>query len=175
MSDDLRYPIGRFVFDASTALHHREGWILDLARLPDELEGAVDSLNEKQLDTPYRPDGWTVRQVVHHVADSHMNAYIRIRLGLTEEAPLLKGYDEKLWADLADSLTAPVAPSIEIVRGAHSRWVTLLRLIAPEDFQRTMVHPQSGPGTIEMYTALYAWHGLHHVAQIRSLRRRNGW
>ncbi len=175
MSDDLRYPIGRFVFDPATAAQQREGWILDLARLPGELESVVESLDDGQLDTPYRPDGWTVRQVVHHLADSHMNAYIRIRLGLTEDAPLLKGYDEKLWAELADSLTAPVAPSLSIVEGAHSRWVTLLKKIAPADFQRTMIHPQSGPGTIEKYTGLYAWHGAHHVAQIRNLRKRSGW
>ena len=121
MSDDLRYPIGQFVFDPATAAQQREGWILDLARMPGELESVVESLDDGQLDTPYRPDGWTVRQVVHHLADSHMNAYIRIRLGLTEEAPLVKGYDEKLWAELPDSLTAPVAPSLSIAGGAHSR------------------------------------------------------
>lgn len=175
MSEDLRYPIGRFVFDPATAAQERDEWIRHLARLPGELEGVLDSLNDEQLDTPYRPDGWTVRQVVHHIADSHMNAYVRIRLGLTEDAPLIKGYDEKLWAELADSLTAPVAPSLSIVEGAHSRWVTLLRQIAPEDFQRTIVHPQFGPGTIEKYTGLYAWHGAHHVAQIRNLRQRNRW
>ncbi|MCC7340823.1 MAG: putative metal-dependent hydrolase [Bryobacterales bacterium] len=175
MSEDLRYPIGQFSFDAATAPKQREAWIHDLARLPGELEGVLDTLDDDQLDTPYRPEGWTVRQVVHHLADSHMNAYIRIRLGLTEDAPLVKGYDEKLWAELVDARTAPVASSLSIVQGAHSRWVTLLNKLAPEDFQRTMVHPQSGPGSIEKYTALYAWHGAHHVAQIRNLRQRNGW
>ena len=175
MSEDLRYPIGQFTFDPATAAQKREGWILALARLPGELEAAIESLDDSQLDTPYRPEGWTVRQVVHHLADSHMNAYIRIRLGLTEDAPLVKSYDEKLWAELADSLTAPVAPSLSILQGAHSRWVTLLNKITSEDFQRTMIHPQSGPGTIEKYTGLYAWHGAHHVAQIRGLRQRKGW
>ncbi len=175
MSDDLRYPIGQFSFDPAAAAGARDGWIQDLERLPAELESAVASLDDKQLDTPYRPGGWSVRQVVHHLADSHMVAYIRIRLGLTEDKPTLKGYDEKLFADLADASAAPVELSLSILKGMQARWTSLLRSIAPGDFQRTMLHPVSGPGTIEKYVALYAWHGKHHVAQIRALRQRSGW
>ncbi|MDZ7637561.1 MAG: putative metal-dependent hydrolase [Bryobacterales bacterium] len=175
MSDELRYPVGRFGFDPSSAADQRNGWILDIARLPVDLEGALDSLSDEQLDTPYRPEGWTVRQLVHHIADSHLNAYARIRLALTEDAPLIKSYDEKRWAELPDSLSAPVGPSLQMIEGLHSRWATLLRMMEPEDFQRTLVHPESGPGTIEKYTGLYAWHGIHHLAHIRNLKERQGW
>lgn len=175
MSDDLRYPIGQFSFDPASAATARDGWIRDLEDLPAEVERAVASLNDQQLDTPYRPGGWSVRQVVHHLADSHMVAYIRIRLGLTEDSPALKGYDEKLFAELSDASTAPVDLSIAILKGAQARWARLLRSLTPEGFQRTMMHPVSGAGTIEKYTALYAWHGKHHVAQIQALRKRSGW
>jgi hypothetical protein len=175
MSEDLRYPIGKFSFDPATAAQERSHWILDITRLPSELEGVLDALDDAQLDTPYRPEGWTVRQLVHHIADSHINAYIRIRLALTEEQPAIKGYDEKKWAELPDSLTAPVEPSLQIIHGIHSRWANLLRHLKPEEFQRTLLHPQAGVGTVEKYTGLYAWHGRHHVAHIRNLRQRMGW
>lgn len=175
MTDTLKYPIGRFSFDPGAAATQREEWIADISHLPHQLEAALDGLSEGQLDTPYRPDGWTVRQVVHHVADSHLNAYIRVRWALTEEQPTIKAYDEKLWAELHDARTHPVAASLQLLGGLHARWTSLLNSMAPEDFQRALVHPVNGPGTIERYTCLYAWHGKHHVAHVTALRERMGW
>ncbi|MCW5962818.1 MAG: putative metal-dependent hydrolase [Bryobacterales bacterium] len=175
MTDTLKYPIGRFAFDPDTAAAQREGWISDITHLPHQLEAALDGLSEEQLDTPYRPDGWTVRQVVHHVADSHLNAYIRVRWALTEEQPTIKAYDEKLWAELHDASTDPVAASLQLLGGLHARWTSLLKNLAPDEFHRTLVHPVNGPGTIERYTCLYAWHGRHHVAHVTALRERMGW
>ncbi len=175
MSDTLRYPIGKFEFQPEHAERQRSGWVVEIARLPGDLETVLNGLDDEKLDTPYRPEGWTVRQLVHHLADSHVNAYVRFRLALTEDNPTIKAYDEKRWAELHDSLTVPVNPSLQLLNGLHSRWATLLRHLTPEEFQRTLVHPQSGPGTIERYTGLYAWHGLHHVAHIRNLREQKGW
>jgi uncharacterized damage-inducible protein DinB len=150
--------------------------IEEILRTPEELRAALEELSAKQLDTPYREGGWTVRQVVHHVADSHLNAYTRFRLGLTEDEPLIKPYDEARWAELADARTAPVELSLVILEALHERWVLLLRSLSPADFERTVRHPQwSEPLTLDKLVALYAWHGRHHTAHILSLRERMGW
>lgn len=175
MTDALRYPIGRFAFDSATAAADRTGWITAIRSLPGELDTALAGLNDEQLDTPYRPEGWTVRQLVHHVADSHINAYIRVRWALTEDNPTIKVYDEKLWAEVHDARTAPVALSVDLLKALHARWALLLDSLTDEEFQRTVVHPVNGPGTVERYTGLYAWHGRHHVAHVTGLRERMGW
>lgn len=175
MTDDLRYPIGRFSFDPATAASERNGWIAAIRSLPAELEAALAGLNDQQLDTPYRPEGWTVRQLVHHVADSHLNAQIRVRWALTEDNPTIKAYDEKLWAELHDAATAPVGLSVDLLKALHTRWALLLESLSAEDFQRTLVHPVNGACTIERYTGIYAWHGRHHVAHVTRLRERMGW
>ena len=139
------------------------------------MRGAVAGLTNVQLDTPYRDGGWTVRQVVHHVPDSHMNSYIRFKLALTEHEPTIKPYDEQIWANLLDARTAPVDPSLELLEGLHQRWAILLRSLTEDDVQRKFFHPELGTVTVDQYIALYAWHGKHHVAHITSIRERNGW
>jgi hypothetical protein len=147
-----------------------------IARTPAELRAAVEGLSAKQLDTPYRPDGWTVRQVVHHVPDSHLNAYIRFKLGLTEETPTIKPYDEALWAKLPDSRDTPVETSLSLLATLHDRWVRLLRAMEPADFTRQINHPEwEKPLSLDAVLALYAWHGPHHTAHVTGLRQRMGW
>lgn len=175
MDESLSYPIGRFVFDAEGAAAARPAAIEAIAGLPAALDAVLAGLSEEQLDTPYRPEGWTVRQLVHHIADSHMNAYLRFRLALTEVEPAIKAYDEKAWAELPDSLSMPASVSVQLLAALHGRWAALLAAMQPEDFARTLVHPVNGTGTLERYTALYAWHGTHHVAHIQRLRERMGW
>lgn len=177
---DLQYPIGKFTWNlggegllASPA--ERQAWIGAIERTPAALRTAIAGLNEGQLDTPYRPGGWTVRQVVHHLADSHLNAYVRFRLGMTEQEPTIKPYDEKLWANLPDASTAPPAVSLTLLEALHQRWVMLLLSMQPQDFARQFRHPELGNVTLEKYLALYAWHGKHHVAHILGLRERAGW
>ncbi|MDQ8153614.1 MAG: putative metal-dependent hydrolase [Gemmatimonadota bacterium] len=173
---DLRYPIGRFDMAAPLTAETRVAAIADLAALPAQLRAAVNGLTPAQLDTPYRPDGWTVRQLVHHLADSHMNAVTRVRLALTEETPTIKPYDEKGWAALADARTLAVEPSLALLEGLHTRWVVLLQSLGADAFARTVVHPQHGRTmSIDTLTALYAWHGRHHVRHITALRERSGW
>jgi uncharacterized damage-inducible protein DinB len=174
MTTDLAYPIGRFQRPASLDAEARAAAIAHLAALPTELRAAVDGLTDEQLDTPYRPGGWSVRQVVHHLADSHLNAFVRLKLALTEAEPTIRPYDEKRWAELADS-RLPLAPSLAILDGVHARFVALLTAMPPEDFARPLTHPVSGPQTIDTLVALYSWHGRHHVAHITGLRRREGW
>jgi len=173
---DLRYPVGRFELPASISPAMRAAAIDEIDALPTKLRDAVRDLDDRQLDTPYRPGGWTVRQVVHHVPDSHMNALIRLKLALTEQAPTIKPYDEALWARLPDA-TLPIAPSLAITDGVHARWVALLRTLADADFARTWLHPEypDGPRTIEWLLMQYAWHCRHHVAHITALRQREGW
>jgi uncharacterized damage-inducible protein DinB len=168
---DLQYPIGRFSFPDSTTEEERQAWIREIARAPQELRAAVAGLSPEQLDTPYRPGGWTARQVAHHVPDSHMNAYIRLKLALTEDQPTIKPYDEARWAVLADA-ASPVEPSLELLEALHARWVRLLESMSERDYLRTFVHPESGPWRLDQYLAQYAWHGRHHVAHIASLRAR---
>jgi uncharacterized damage-inducible protein DinB len=136
---------------------------------------AVAGLRADQLDTPYREGGWTVRQVVHHVSDSHLNAYIRFKWALTEAAPTIKPYDETAWATLPDSLLTPVEISLTLLESLHARWTVLLRSLTAEDFQRTFNHPQSGPHDVDWLLGLYSWHGNHHMAHITALRERMNW
>ncbi len=172
---DLRYPIGRFEPPARVGPEERRGFIERIAALPAEVRRAVDGLGPERLDTPYRPGGWTVRQVVHHLPDSHLNAYVRMKLALTEDAPTVKTYEEARWAELPEARTAPVEISLALLEALHARWTLLLRALAPGDFARSFRHPDLGPVTLDHALALYAWHGRHHVAHITGLRDRMGW
>lgn len=172
---DLRYPIGKFNFDGSPTEEQRKRLIDDISQAPANLRAAVKGLSDQQLDTPYRPDGWTVRQVAHHVPDSHLNAYLRFKLALTENEPTIKPYAEDRWAQLADTQTTPVEVSLTMLDSLHDRWVRLLSSLKPEDWKRSFRHPELGPVSLEKNLALYAWHGRHHVAHITSLRERNSW
>ena len=171
---DLQYPIGRFQMPDSVSGAARLAVMQQIAELPARLRAAVAGLTEAQLDTPYRPDGWTVRQVAHHVADSHINAYVRLKLGLTESEPLIKTYEEALWANLPDS-RAPIGNSLELLDALHWRWVLLLEQTPAADLARTVRHPDLGLVRLEQLMALYAWHGRHHVAHVTGLRERMGW
>ena len=172
MDTDLRYPVGQFEWPSGQG---RESSIEEIAAAPARLRAAVEDLSTEQLDTPYRPGGWTVRQVVHHLADSHLNSYARFRLALTEEEPMVKPYDEKAWAQLADARTGDVDVSLRLLEALHARWVALLRSLSPADFARTFRHPEHGVWPLERNLALYAWHGRHHTAHITALRERMGW
>jgi DinB superfamily len=174
METDLRYPIGKFQKTESATDEQRRSSIATIAEAPAKLRAAVSGLNEGQLDTPYRPGGWTVRQVVHHLADSHMNSFVRFKLALTEDEPTIKPYDEARWAELVDA-KGPVEPSLLLLESLHKRWVALLNALKPADWQRTFRHPERGTMTLGDNLQLYAWHGRHHVAHIASLRERNGW
>jgi hypothetical protein len=175
LDPQLQYPIGKFTYEGPASQEQRNAWITQLAALPAAMEAAVAGFNDEQLDTPYRPGGWTVRQVVHHTADSHMNAYIRLHWALTEDAPLIKAYDEKAWAELPDARTAPPSVSLEILKALHRRWVLLLEALEERHWQREFRHPQYGGFSVERMLALYAWHGRHHTAHITTLRQKMGW
>ncbi len=172
---DPRYPIGPFKFEGKATETVHQLWIEQIASAPALLRKAVAGLSEQQFDTPYRDGGWTVRQVTHHVPDSHLNAYTRFKLTLTEHEPTVKPYNEKLWAELVDTKKNPIEVSLNLLDALHIRWVTLLKSLKPEDFNRTFRHPESGIGTLERLLALYAWHGRHHTAHITALRGRMGW
>jgi len=172
---DLRYPIGKFHFDGPLTPEQKQKSLDDLANAPANLRAAVQGLSPQQLDTPYRPGGWTVRQVVHHVPDSHMNAYIRFKLALTEDEPTIKPYEQQLWADLADSKSTPIEVSLTLLDSLHDRWVRLLQSLTPRDWKLTFRHPELGLVSLERNLALYAWHGRHHVAHITTLRTRENW
>jgi uncharacterized damage-inducible protein DinB len=172
---DPRYPIGRFTPEPSPTPESRTRHMEVIAGLPERMRQAVAGLKPAQLDTPYREGGWTVRQVVHHVPDSHLNAYIRFKLAVTEENPTIKAYDESAWAALKDSEQTPVEVSLALLDSLHQRWTVLLRSLKPEDFQRKFVHPESGPHDLDWLLGLYAWHGNHHVAHITGLRERMHW
>ena len=175
-SPDLRYPVGKFVRPKSLTAAERKGAIEAIAETPAAMRAAVAGLTDAQLDTPYRPGGWTVRQVVHHVPDSHMNAYTRFKLGLTEDMPTIKPYDEAKWAELDDSKSKLVDHSLTLLDSLHARWVFLLERMKPTDFERKINHPEwDAPMTLDTLLALYAWHGRHHVAHITGLRERSGW
>jgi uncharacterized damage-inducible protein DinB len=175
MSDDLRYPIGKFEKRDSLSGDERRQMIDQIAAAPTRMRDAIHGLTPAQLDTPYREGGWSVRQVVHHVPDSHLNAYIRFKLALTEDRPTIKPYDEAQWAALPDTHATPVTTSLAMLEALHDRWVRLLRSMKEKEFQRTLIHPESGPMSVDNLLALYAWHGRHHVAHITSLRQRKGW
>lgn len=173
---DLRYPIGKFQLeDDNLNDDDRKRFIRQIAETPAGLREAVKDLSGEQLDTPYREGGWTVRQVVHHVPDSHLNSYIRFKLALTEMEPVIKPYDEAEWANLSDSRDTPVEVSLALLESLHARWVVLLSSLSSNDFTRTFRHPEIGVVSLNKNAALYAWHGRHHVAQIDSLRDRMGW
>lgn len=174
MTTDLRYPIGTHTKAAVLSASDRAAAIAAIADLPRALHAAVDGLSEAQLDTPYRDGGWTVRQVVHHVADSHMNALVRFKWALTERNPTIKAYDERAWAELPDSRLA-IEPVLRLIEALHERWTALLRTLAPEAFATPYHHPVSGPFTLDMALGLYAWHGRHHTAHVTALRTRRGW
>ena len=172
---DLQYPVGKFQWAGSTTAENRRRAIAAIAATPGQLRAAVAGLSAKQLDTPYRPDGWTIRQVVHHVPESHMNAYIRFKLALTEDQPTIKPYEQEHWANLPDVEGTPIETSLALLESLHDRWVVLLRALSPEDFARTFKHPEMGEQSLDRTLALYAWHGAHHVAHVTSLRERSGW
>jgi uncharacterized damage-inducible protein DinB len=172
---DLRYPIGKYEPQPFSE-DLKNQWLQEIAQLPDNLEQAISNLNETQLQTPYRDGGWTVQQLVHHIADSHLNSYIRFKLALTENNPTITPYDEKLWAELNDVKTVPVSVSVELLRALHRRWIAALKDLSADDWNKTFYHPQQQKETT-LWTALgiYAWHGKHHVAHITALRERMGW
>ena len=172
---DLRFPIGPFKLEGALSGEDIRRAIEEIAQAPAKLQAAVEDLSQEQLDTPYRPDGWTVRQVVHHVPDSHLNSYCRFKLALTEDEPTIKPYREERWAELSDSRETPIEVSLALLESLHQRWVTLLKSMQPEDFQRTFRHPAIGVITLAQNASLYAWHGRHHTAHVTSLRERMRW
>ena len=177
--EDLRYPIGKFEWVAPESekqmAQRRIDYIDVIAKLPQEFGRALAGLTPEQLDTPYRPEGWTVRQLAHHVPDSHANAYIRFKLALTEYEPTIKPYKEDMWAKLADTAHTPIDVSLQMLSAVHTRWVTILRAMDSSDFARTLRHPESGVFDLNRMLGLYAWHSAHHTAHITKLRERMGW
>ncbi len=173
--EDLRYPVGKFQPLESITDQERAGCIRDITSAPSILRSTVTGMSDAQLGTQYRPDGWTVRQVVHHLADSHLNAYIRFKLALTENEPAVKSYNERLWAELVDARSAEIEPSLGLLESLHVRWIVLLNAMKPDDFNKTLVHPQSGLMKLHRLLQLYAWHGRHHTAQITTLKARMNW
>jgi hypothetical protein len=168
--DELRYPIGKYNGEGDV-----RQWIEQIAAAPGQLRKAVEGLSPSQIDTPYRPGGWTVRQVIHHFPDSHINSYVRFRLALTEDEPTIKPYDQERWATLADSRIAEIETSLALLESLHVRWVLLLRSLTADDWKRTFRHPELGLVTLEWNAGLYAWHGRHHTAHVTRLRERMGW
>jgi len=173
-TSNLSYPIGRFTGERLNS-ENRGRILLDIAELPGRLRDAVEGLTEHQLDTPYRPDGWTVRQVVHHLADSHMHAYIRTKFALTQNEPTIMAYDENQWSKLKDARSGPVEPSLLLLEGVHARWYDLLGSLTESDWSRKFTHPENGVLTLSMNISTYAWHGRHHTAHITELRKRMNW
>lgn len=174
MSEDLRFPIGEFDLESVLLEYDRPTRIDTITSLSGNLREAVAGLDNEQLDQPYRDGGWTVRQVVHHIADSHLNSYCRFKLALTEEKPTIRAYDEKLWAELPDN-NGGIATSLTIIDGLHARWGSLLRAMSSDDFERELEHPESGSWNLDGMLALYAWHSRHHTAHITALRERKSW
>lgn len=172
---DLRYPIGRFHHEGPVTDDDLARWIGEIEALPDQMRRAVTGLTDAQLDTPYRPGGWTLRQVVHHVPDSHLNSYVRFKWALTEEDPLVKTYEEQRWAELADYRVVPVDVSLRFLALLHEKWVLLLRSLSREQWSRRFVHPESGPTELARSAGHYAWHGRHHLAHITGTIEREGW
>jgi uncharacterized damage-inducible protein DinB len=173
--EDLRYPIGQYE-PKPYSDEQKEEWLADIRFLPQAIEHAVSNLNEEQLHTPYRDGGWTVHEVVHHVADSHINAYCRFKLGYTENNPTIRPYDESLWAKTSDVQSLPINISITLLHALHSRWYEFLKSFTEEDYQKTIYHPEHKKEfTLWVLLGMYAWHCRHHVAHITSLRERKGW
>lgn len=174
MNEDLRFPVGKFEkIDVTEEL--REQYIKTIEELPNKLTNAVEALSEDQLETPYRPEGWTIKQVVHHIADSHSNSMIRFKLALTEDVPPIKPYMEDKWAELADSKHAPIQLSLDIIKGLHARWTLVLRSMSATDFDRKLFHPEHGEINLNYMLSLYDWHCRHHLAHITTLKERNNW
>lgn len=171
---DPRYPIGKPELHAKLADDQRDSMIEAISELPVVLRAAVRGLTNAQLDTPYRENGWTVRQVVHHLADSHVNSYVRFKLAMTEDRPPIKAYDENEWAKLSDNKLPPEV-SLQLLEGLHSRWATMLSAMKPADFQRKLVHSERGEMTLDAMVCLYSWHGRHHASHITELRKEKGW
>ncbi|MEH7086607.1 bacillithiol transferase BstA [Neobacillus drentensis] len=171
---DRKYPIGKFKFNGEITNSTTKDWINEIESLPRLLRDALKDLNNEQLDTPYRSGGWTVRQVIHHLADSHMNAFVRFKLALTEEKPVIKPYDEMKWAELSD-YKLPIDISLSLLEALHQRWTNLLRSLTPVDIEKTFIHPDSGEVSVGENIGIYAWHGRHHLAHITSLCHRKGW
>ncbi|WP_199620118.1 YfiT family bacillithiol transferase [Paenibacillus alkalitolerans] len=172
--DQLRYPIGKFRWEGSASEEQISNWIDEIERLPGKLRDSVRNMTGEHLDTPYRPEGWTVRQVLHHVADSHMNSYVRFKLAVTEDRPTIKPYREEVWAELEDS-SLPPEISLQLLDALTERWVVFLRSLTPAQLQRTFLHPESGATRIDQAIGLYAWHGAHHLAHVENLKQRMGW
>jgi DinB superfamily len=175
MSIDPRYPVGKFHYEGPPSEEQRQKFIEEIEEAPAALRAAVQGLTPQQIETPYREGGWTVRQVVHHVPESHMNAYIRFKLALTEDEPTIKPYEESLWAQLPDVQSTPLEVSLALMDSLHDRWVRVLRAIQPKEWKRSFRHPELGVVPLEKNVALYAWHGRHHVAHITELRKKMGW
>lgn len=172
---DPRFPIGTFKMPEPVGASQRAEWIDTIAQTPARLRTAIQGLSEAQFDTPYREGGWTVRQVIHHVPDSHMNAYVRFKLALTEDEPTVKPYSEGAWARLTDSSATPLEVSLTLLEALHERWVILLRSLSEADWRRAYIHPEAGRVGLERALGMYAWHGAHHVAHITGLRQQQGW
>ncbi len=176
MTDEsLRYPVGRFSMPRTLTAAERLAATEVIAAFPAQFRTAVQGLSVEQLDTPYRDGGWTVRQVVHHVPESHMNAYCRLKLALTEDRPTIRPYDEGAWSSFPDQAPAPIEASLQIADGLHARFVTIWRLLTPAQFARTLLHPENGAMTLDDLLGMYAWHSRHHLAHITTLRQRRGW
>ena len=174
--EKLRYPIGRFQRPGPLPMSHLQLYIKEIDVLPGHLKESVSGLSARQLDTPYRPEGWTIRQVVHHLPDSHMNSYIRFKWALTENNPTIKAYEEQLWAELPEARSAPVEISLLLLESLHRRWVIMLHAMQEKEFTKTYIHPENAREyRLDEVVALYAWHGKHHLAQIEALRERENW
>lgn len=175
MQKDMRYPIGRFDKNIFVTKEMRFEFINTIETLPSQLRNEVDNLSQQQLDEPYREGGWTIRQVVHHIPDSHINSYVRFKLALTEDNPQIKTYEEHLWAELPDTIKTPIDVSLDLLESLHKRWAVLLKSMTDEQFEKTFQHPEWGNITLSKTLALYAWHSKHHLAHITELKKRMGW
>ena len=173
--DSLKYPIGDLKFPDKITADDIKKYEAEIRNLPQELTNAVAGLTDEQLDTPYREGGWTVRRLIHHIADSHLNGYIRVKLGLTEDNPLIKTYEQNDWVELPDTYNTPVSVSINLLEALHERWANLISELTPDQLARKLQHPENSYGKIEQVICVYAWHGKHHTAHITSLRKRMGW
>ncbi len=172
---DPRYPIGKFSYSGPPTAEERKKYLDDIEQTPARFREALSGLSEEQLNTPYRDGGWTLRQLAHHLPDSHMNAYVRFKLALTEEEPTIKPYMENLWAELPEAKGAPIKVSLALLDALHRRWMMMLRPFGDRDWKRTFRHPEMGAMSLEKTVALYSWHGRHHVAHVTSLREKMGW
>ncbi len=174
--EQLKYPIGKFQIPESVSPQDISNWISIIESAPTQIEAAVEGLTDEQLNTPYRPEGWTIRQVIHHLPDSHMNSYIRFKWTLTEDSPVIKAYDERLWGELEDGKNAPIGMSVQLLKSLHARWGVMLKNLSEADLEKCFTHPESGNLiSLKTMVALYAWHSQHHLTHITSLKERMGW